>query len=96
MALVVSEGFCVRIARTALVVGSALLAAAIGGARMLLGVHWLTDVAAGWCLGTAWAVAVVLIGDRAQTAMLGPHVSRRRAMLPARGEAGRTRLADAR
>ena len=55
-----------------------LLTALIGVTRVYLGVHWPTDVIAGWCVGAAWAlawsaVAIVLARRRDQPpAAAGP------------------------
>lgn len=45
--------------------GAALLIAfLIGVSRVYLGVHYPTDVVAGWCIGAAWASTIWLIAGR--------------------------------
>jgi undecaprenyl-diphosphatase len=52
-----------RIGGTAAAIAFALLA---GFSRLYFGVHWPSDVLAGWCAGTAWALmcAAVLLRPR--------------------------------
>jgi membrane-associated phospholipid phosphatase len=42
--------------RRALVAAALLLSLLIGISRLMLGVHWPTDVVAGWAFGGAWAL----------------------------------------
>jgi undecaprenyl-diphosphatase len=59
-----------------------LVVAAVGTSRLLLGVHYLTDVIGGWLLGTAWLCAAFLL-----TGASGPALPRRRPGRPvARGD----------
>lgn len=46
-----------RQSRTMIYAVAALLVLSIGFSRVYLGVHWPTDVLAGWALGSAWATA---------------------------------------
>ena len=41
-----------------------LLAFLIGLSRPMLGVHWPSDVVAGWAFGALWLTAVLTVGER--------------------------------
>ncbi|HVJ00304.1 MAG TPA: phosphatase PAP2 family protein [Sphingomonas sp.] len=51
-----------RAARNFILVAAGLLVAAIGCSRVYLGVHWPTDVLAGWSFGTFWALGWWALG----------------------------------
>ncbi|MET0187755.1 MAG: phosphatase PAP2 family protein [Pseudonocardia sediminis] len=55
--------------RTVLTAVAVLWPAAIGATRIYLGVHWFSDVLAGWALGLGWAFlgAAILFRWRART-----------------------------
>ena len=52
-----------RVARALLLALAIGVAAAVGVSRVALGVHWPSDVLAGWAAGAAWAFASWLVAD---------------------------------
>ena len=59
-----------RSARIFLMAFAGLLVLLIGVSRIYLGVHWPSDVLAGWCLGSVWAL-VVFVANRTLRARAG-------------------------
>ncbi len=60
-----------RATRRYLLVVAILLVGAIGCSRVYLGVHWPSDVLAGWSFGTLWALAWWLATARVRSSIGG-------------------------
>jgi undecaprenyl-diphosphatase len=70
-----------RAVQVAVWTGALLMIVAVGTTRVYLGVHFPSDVLAGWALGAAWAVTIALVATvweqsrRTLTASVGPTTS---------------------
>ena len=74
-----------RAVRLFILACAALATLLVGVSRVYLGVHWPTDVIAGWAIGAAWAALCWLIVQRAQTR--GPPATATPAVPPGRDRA---------
>ena len=64
LALMLSELSSRRLVRAFLIVAPLSIAAAVGASRVLMGVHYPTDVLAGWAVGLSWSLGAWLIVRR--------------------------------
>ena len=69
--LIAAHGQCSRATRTLALGLPALLSLAVGCSRVYLGVHWPSDVIAGWSVGLAWVSVCWLAAGTFWTRMLG-------------------------
>lgn len=62
LALLISQVVHGRATRAYILGAAVMLTGIVGISRVFLGVHWPSDVMAGWCIGTAWAFGWWLFG----------------------------------
>jgi membrane-associated phospholipid phosphatase len=63
LAILLAERASSRLRAVAWFTGAAVLALAIGASRVLLNVHFVSDVAAGFALGLAWLCCCAIVRD---------------------------------
>jgi undecaprenyl-diphosphatase len=66
LAVVIAARTARRTARTTLIVAALALAALVGITRVYLGVHYPSEVLAGWIAGLSWAFCCAIVEPRAE------------------------------
>lgn len=66
LASILAQAHRARRVKAYLITTAILITALVGASRIYLGVHWPTDVLAGWTAGAAWAVFCWLLIHRMQ------------------------------
>lgn len=59
IALLLAPSLESRWSRRLLLAGAAIVSVAVGFSRMILGVHWPSDVVGGWAFGLFWTLALL-------------------------------------
>lgn len=72
LALLAASALRSRAAKIFLLALAVLTTFLIGVSRLYLGVHWPSDVMAGWCIGAAWAMLCWLAARRLQRRSIAP------------------------
>lgn len=72
LALLISQVVPGRATRRYIIAVAVLLTGIVGVSRVFLGVHWPSDVLAGWTIGTSWALAWWFLGAWLRGRVAGP------------------------
>jgi membrane-associated phospholipid phosphatase len=94
LAYVLLESLRSRRTRAACIAGAAMVVTAIGFSRLYLGVHYLSDVLAGYAVALAWLVAIATVRQRQPRLSIAWARSAARAASGRMSSSSRVRWAD--